>query len=129
MSSAVKYESCLAEELAFHKASIPPTDMPSCTNLFDKWAQCFSLAHQIKAVYRTGHFNECKDKLDNFKFCLTQKGSSKEERYEAYIQRRAEQSAAKRLSQQSSENIWSYRYDPLTNAASGADSNEPSLVV
>ncbi|KIS68596.1 uncharacterized protein UMAG_03168 [Mycosarcoma maydis] len=68
-----RYEQYVAEDVAYHKASTPVSEMPSCTNMFDKWAACFALGPQLKAVYRYGGLQDCKAKLDDFKHCLTMK--------------------------------------------------------
>lgn len=109
MAGGSKYEELIAEDVAYHKASTPLEDMPSCTNMFDKWAQCFALGPQIKAVYRYGGLQDCRDKLDDFKFCLTMKGMSPEEKYETWIRRKAEKTASQRLGRESSENVWQIR--------------------
>lgn len=107
--SSSRYSQLVAEDVAYHKAATPLSEMPSCTNLFDKWAQCFALGPQLKAVYRYGGFQDCRHKLDDFKFCLTMRGMSVEEKYEAWIQRKAQQTAEKRLGRQSAENVWESR--------------------
>jgi hypothetical protein len=109
MTDTNKYASYVAEDVAYHKASTPQSEMPSCTNMFDKWAQCFALGPQLKAVYRYGGLQDCKHKLDDFKFCLTMKGMSAEEKYDAWIQRKAEKTASMRLGRESSENVWEIR--------------------
>ncbi|PWN49096.1 hypothetical protein IE53DRAFT_370055 [Violaceomyces palustris] len=111
MSESSKFQRVLQEEIDFHMASTPIDDMPSCTNLFDKWASCFAIGPQLKAIYRYGGVQDCKDKLDDFKFCLTMKSMTKEQKYQAWITRRAEITASKRLGPQSSENVWEYRRD------------------
>lgn len=83
--------------------------------MFDKWAQCFALAPQLRAIYRYGGVQDCSAKLDDFKHCLTLKGMTEEERYEEWIRRKAQKSAEKRMGRQSSENVWQLRRDP--NAA------------
>ncbi len=80
--------------------------------MFDKWAQCFALGPQLRAIYRYGGLQDCKSKLDDFKYCLTMKGMTQEERYEAWIRRKAETTAEKRLGKGSSENVWELRRDP-----------------
>lgn len=105
-------EQYVAEDVAYHKASTPVSEMPSCTNMFDKWAACFALGPQLKAVYRYGGLQDCKAKLDDFKHCLTMKGMSTEDKYEAWIRRKAEKTAEKRLGRESAENVWELRRDP-----------------
>lgn len=138
MTDQRNYSQVLEEEKAFHRASVPLDEMPTCTNFFDKWASCFgaflflipfsilsgcpviltilsvilvtvALWPQVKAVYRYGSAQDCKEKMDDFKFCLTLKSMTPEEKYEAWIQRKAEKTASKRLSDESSENVWEMR--------------------
>ncbi len=111
-ASQAQYEAFLQEDIIYHKASTPLSELPSCTDLFDKWAQCFALGPQLKAIYRYGGVQDCKHKLDDFKFCLTMKGMSQEEKWEEWIRRKAEKSAEKRLGRESSENVWELRRDP-----------------
>lgn len=73
-----------------------------------------ALGPQVKAVYRYGSLQDCKEKLDDFKFCLTMKGQNPSERRATWIRRRAEKSASMRLTD-SSENIWRIRKEPLVN--------------
>lgn len=55
---------------------------------------------------------DCREKLDDFKFCLTQKGMSQEEKYESWLRRKAEKSAEMRMGRGSSESVWELRRDP-----------------
>lgn len=91
-------------------------EVPTCMTLFDTWAACFALGPQLKHVYRYGGANNCKPKLEDFKYCLTLKGLSAEERRETWIQRRAEAAASKRLTR-SSEDVWTLRREPLVDPA------------
>ena len=110
---AAKYESLVQEDVAYHKACTPLSELPSCTSLFDKYLACFALGPQLKHIYRYGGMQDCKHKLDEFKFCLTMKGMSQEEKYEAWVRRKAEYTAEKRLGRQSSEMVWDLRRDPM----------------
>ncbi|EPQ26872.1 uncharacterized protein PFL1_05507 [Pseudozyma flocculosa PF-1] len=116
------FDQVVEEEKAFHRASVALDEMPSCTNCFDRWASCFALGPQIKSVYRFGTGQDCKDKLDDFKFCLTLKGMSQEEKYEAWIHRKAQKSATKRLGPESSENVWEIRRDTSVDQEAGRQS-------
>lgn len=107
--STTKYDILLTEEIEYQKASNPISSLPTCTDLFDKWAQCFALGPQLRAVYQYGGFQDCKGKLDDFKYCLTQKGMTKEEKYETWIKRRAEKVVDMRIGRASSENVWEIR--------------------
>lgn len=63
---------------------------------------------QAKAVYRFGEPRNCSRKLDDFKFCMTLKSQSQEDKDEAWVQRRAEWWARRRL-EPSSEDVWEAR--------------------
>ncbi|PWZ00091.1 hypothetical protein BCV70DRAFT_217114 [Testicularia cyperi] len=128
MADSTRYEAYVAEEVTYHKASIPLSEMPSCTDMFDKWAQCFALGPQLRSVYRYGGFQDCKEKMDDFKFCLTMKSMSPEEKYDAWIHRKAERTASKRLSQESSENVWDIRRDPNAATKSKTSSDVSTVV-
>lgn len=109
-----KWESVVKEEEVIQGAAMTLDEIPTCMSLFDTWASCFALGPQFKHVYRYGHPNNCKPKLEDFKYCLTLKGLSPEERRNTWIQRRAEAAATKRLSQ-SSEDVWTLRRTPLVD--------------
>jgi len=106
--SQSKYDETVREEYAIQAAALPLQDMPKCMNLFDKWASCFALGPQARSIYRYGTFQDCREKLEEFKYCLTLKGVSEEERRQLWLKKRAEKSAAKRL-QCSSEDVWAIR--------------------
>lgn len=135
--SGAKFDQTVSEEVQIHSAALPPAEMPSCMNLFDKWATCFgafpslllsidfqltppcfgtALGPQARFIYRYGSFTDCKDKLEDFKFCLTMRGISAEERRDRWLQRKAEKTAAKRLTS-SSEDVWEMRREPLVDPA------------
>ena len=67
-----------------------------------------ALRSQVKAIYRYGGRPQCADKMDDFKFCLTLKALHPEEQREAWIKRRAEWWARRRLAK-SSEDVWDIR--------------------
>ena len=78
---------------------------------------CFAaLGPQARFIYRYGSFNDCKDKLEDFKFCLTMRGITAEERRDRWLQRKSEKTAAKRLTS-SSEDVWEMRREPLVDPA------------
>ena len=102
-----------------------PSDIPGCLNTFDDFlacsrkrlcyptcpnlSYCIVIRSQIKSLYRFGHrTTDCDRKFDEFKFCLTLKVMHPEERREAWIRRRAEWWAHRRLGK-SSENVWDIR--------------------
>jgi len=90
-----------------------PSDVPGCFNSFDDFLACGLIRNQIKSLYRFGHrTTDCDRKFDEFKFCLTLKVMHPEERREAWIRRRAEWWAQRRLGK-SSENVWDIRKEPI----------------
>ncbi len=114
-TAAGGFDQLVREEYQIQAASLPLKEMPSCMNLFDKWVSCFALGPQARAVYRYGSMQDCRDKLDDFKFCLTIKGAAfPEQRRQIWLQRKAEKVAAKRL-QSSSEDVWEMRRDPVVH--------------
>jgi hypothetical protein len=111
-----KWEVTVRDEVIIQGAAMTLDEVPTCMSLFDTWASCFALGPQFKHIYRYGYPNNCKAKKEDFKYCLTLKSLSNEERRDTWIQRRAEAAASKRLSQ-SSEDVWTLRRDPLIDAA------------
>ena len=63
---------------------------------------------QLTSLYRYGHMSVCGPKLEEFKFCMSLKGLHPEERRDAWIRRRAEWWARRRL-EKSSEDVWDIR--------------------
>jgi hypothetical protein len=106
-----KWEAVVKQEETIQGAAMSVDEVPTCMTLFDTWAKCFALGPQIKHVYRYGLPNDCKPKLEDFKYCLTLKGLSPEERREIWIRKRAEAMATKRLTI-SSEDVWTMRSVP-----------------
>lgn len=41
MSRDAKLEATVKEEYAIQAAGLPESEMPTCMNLFDRWAMCF----------------------------------------------------------------------------------------
>ncbi|KIO30740.1 hypothetical protein M407DRAFT_20267 [Tulasnella calospora MUT 4182] len=131
----VQYEDAVKQEAQRLSAEMPkPEDVPRCMQLLDTFFQCYALGAQVKSLYRHGRTSECSHKFQDFKFCLSNKSMSEEERREAWIQRRAEWWATRRL-ERSSEDIWEARTEPLENypppSASHAmpEPEEPSTAV
>ena len=93
-----------------HLRLLYPTadDIPGCISLFDTYLSCGVIRSQLKSIYRYGQRPECSQKLEDFKFCLTLKSLHPEERRDAWITRRAEWWARRRLGK-SSEDIWDVR--------------------
>lgn len=96
--------------------------------MFDKWAQCFALGPQLKAVYRYGGVQDCKAKLDDFKYCLTMKGMTQEEKYESWLRRKSEKLAEKRLGRESSEMVWELRRDPNERVKAKSEEGATTIV-
>ncbi|CAL1707768.1 unnamed protein product [Somion occarium] len=89
-------------------------DVPGCMTLFDTFISCNVISSQVKSLYRYGHMAECAHKAEDFKFCMSSKSLHPEERRDAWIRRRAEWWAQRRLTK-SSEDIWDIRTEPLSN--------------
>ncbi|GAA5889222.1 hypothetical protein JCM6882_000679 [Rhodosporidiobolus microsporus] len=104
-------ESLVEEELPIQRHSVAMEGgMPSCLTLFDNFLLCYSLASQIKSVYRHGAPRDCTPKFEDFKFCMSVKGLSEEKKEEVWVRRRAEWWAERRLGK-SSEDVWDARTD------------------
>lgn len=69
---------------------------------------CPVVGSQVKSLYRHGHMSECRDKMEDFKFCMSLKSMEPDSRRDAWIRRRAEWWASRRLGK-SSENVWDMR--------------------
>ncbi|GAA6000736.1 EMI1 family protein [Rhodotorula paludigena] len=104
-------ESVVEEELPIQRHAVAMEGgMPSCLTLFDNFLLCYSLASQIKSVYRHGTPRDCMPKFEDFKFCMSVKGLSEERKEEVWVRRRAEWWARRRLGK-SSEDVWDARQD------------------
>ncbi|KAI0699541.1 hypothetical protein BC835DRAFT_537151 [Cytidiella melzeri] len=113
--SKLDYETAVQEEIAHLKKVHPRAeDIPSCMTLLDTFLSCHLLNNQLKSLYRYGHMAECAQKGEDFKFCMSNKSMHEEEKYEAWIRRRAEWWAKRRLAK-SSEDVWQVRSEPLHN--------------
>ncbi|KAF5316868.1 hypothetical protein D9611_003970 [Ephemerocybe angulata] len=113
--SNLNFKTVLKQEEEYLSRQYPtPEDIPGCLNLFETWTGCNALRSQVKAIYRYGGRPHCSQKMDDFKFCLTLKALHPEEQREAWIRRRAEWWANRRLNK-SSEDVWDIREKPLEN--------------
>jgi len=105
-------------------------DIPGCMTLLDDFLSCNSawlskllndtsnthlsyplvsvLGVQLKSLYRHGEMSKCGQKMEDFKFCMANKSLHPEDRRDAWIRRRAEWWAKRRL-EKSSEDIWEMR--------------------
>ncbi|KAJ3485166.1 hypothetical protein NLI96_g5152 [Meripilus lineatus] len=102
------------EEARLRELHPTPEDIPGCMKMFDDFLLCHVIASQVKSLYRYGQMSECSNKLEDFKFCMSSKSMHPEEKREAWIRRRAEWWAQRRLAQ-SSEDVWEVRTEPLKN--------------
>ena len=122
---------CSQEETRLRNLHPTPEDIPSCMSAFDDFLSCNStpdasphlcplpgaltqlleslvLGTQLRSIYRFGEMARCSGKWNEFKFCMSVKGLHPEQRRDAWIQRRAEWWARRRLGL-SSENVWEMR--------------------
>lgn len=86
-----------------------PADIPTCTNLLDTVFACHAVRNQIKSLYRYGERRPCGEKIEDFKFCMSTKWMEEDERYEAWIKRRAMWWAKRRVQEPSTEDVWQVR--------------------
>ncbi|KZS89034.1 hypothetical protein SISNIDRAFT_459269 [Sistotremastrum niveocremeum HHB9708] len=111
----VDFTTIVKEEVARLQVLHPtPEDVPSCLKLFDDFLNCNVLGSQMRSLYRYGQVSVCKPKFDEVKFCFSLRSYSPEARRDAWIQRRAEWWARRRLDK-SSEDVWDIRTEPLRN--------------
>ncbi|KAF8530486.1 hypothetical protein BU17DRAFT_79265 [Hysterangium stoloniferum] len=112
---SVDFETAVKQEVARLSALHPtPEDIPGCMTLLDSFFRCHVLGSQLRTIYRYGHMAQCSGKFDDFKFCVSLKALPEEEKRTAWIQRRAEWWARRRLNR-SSEDVWDMRTEPLSN--------------
>ena len=125
MMSKLHFETAVQQEEEYLKKIYPTAeDVPSCMQLFDTFLSCNGTCSsltgvrnvdhsavvnsQVKSLYRYGHMAECGQKLEDLKFCMSNKSLHPEEKYEAWIRRRAEWWARRRMVK-SSEDVWQIR--------------------
>ncbi|KAI0029098.1 hypothetical protein K488DRAFT_57158 [Vararia minispora EC-137] len=89
-----------------------PDDVPTCMNHFDDFISCNAVGRQLRSLYRFGEMAHCTHKFAELKFCLSVKGLHPEQRRDAWIRRRAEWWARRRLGA-SSEDVWDFRTEPV----------------
>ncbi|CCL99976.1 uncharacterized protein FIBRA_02001 [Fibroporia radiculosa] len=128
--SNIDFETAVKQEEAYLRRVHPtPEDIPACMKLFDDFLSCNILGVQFKSLYRYGHMSVCGHKLDEFKFCMSIKGLHPEEKRDAWIRRRAEWWARRRL-EKSSEDIWDFRTEPLKDyPPARTDNSRPSATI
>ncbi|KAG2755284.1 hypothetical protein P692DRAFT_20826936 [Suillus brevipes Sb2] len=111
--ASVDLETAIKQEEEYLRKVHPTVDdVPGCMTLFDEFLQCHVLGTQIKSLYRYGQMSECGVKKEDFKFCMSLKFMHPEQKRDAWIRRRAEWWAHRRLGK-SSENVWDMRKSPL----------------
>ena len=125
-----QFEDAVKQEVELLSRQYPtPDDIPGCMKLFDQAIVCSSAFHfhipphqspsicffsfpaassQVRSIYRYGHMAECSQKWTDFKFCLSLRALSADERRGAWIRHRAEWWAARRTTG-SSEDVWEVR--------------------
>ncbi|ELU38805.1 hypothetical protein AG1IA_07165 [Rhizoctonia solani AG-1 IA] len=90
------FSAALAQEETRLSAEYPKhEDIPTCMSHLDEFFR--SLGPQFKAMYRHGTLAVCQPKFEEFKFCLSIKMLEPEERRKAWIRRRAEWWASRRV--------------------------------
>ncbi|BEI85835.1 hypothetical protein CcaverHIS002_0601220 [Cutaneotrichosporon cavernicola] len=110
-----RFERTLVDEEKVQAPQYPTfQDVPTCMTLFDQFFMCAALMPQVRAIYRFGHLKDCTPKWDDFKYCMSLKSEDEEERRQAWIKRRAEWWAHRRVGP-SSEDVWEVREKPLEN--------------
>ncbi|KZT01983.1 uncharacterized protein LAESUDRAFT_686017 [Laetiporus sulphureus 93-53] len=113
--SNIDFETAVKQEEDYLRALHPTADdIPGCMKLFDDYLLCHNMKAQLKSLYRFGHMSVCAAKMDEFKFCMSLKSSHPEDKRDAWIRRRAEWWAHRRLAK-SSEDVWDIRTEPLEN--------------
>ncbi|KAF8967839.1 hypothetical protein BDZ97DRAFT_1801494 [Flammula alnicola] len=113
--SKLNFKKAVEEEEARLRLLHPtPGDIPGCISVFDDYISCSVIRNQLKSLYRYGQRTNCDRKFEEFKFCLTLKVMHPEEQREAWIRRRAEWWANRRLGK-SSEDVWDVRDEPIAN--------------
>ena len=125
--SSLDFETAVKQEEAYLRKVHPtPEDVPGCVKMFDDFLLCNGecanvasgcnakrlghavVASQVKSLYRYGQMAECTHKLEDFKHCMSSKSMHPQEKYDAWIRRRAEWWARRRMSK-SSEDVWEVR--------------------
>ncbi|KAG7445576.1 uncharacterized protein BT62DRAFT_896358 [Guyanagaster necrorhizus] len=110
--TGVDFATAVKQEATYLRLVHPtPDDIPSCFRLMELAMGCHGIRSQVKSWYRQGESSRCAYKHDDFKFCLSMKWMESDERYEAWINRRAEWWARRRLDK-SSEDVWAMRMEP-----------------
>ncbi|CAO1632100.1 unnamed protein product [Sympodiomycopsis kandeliae] len=108
------FQKLLRQERVIQSAALQKKEMPSCLTLFDAITSCYAMVPQFRHIYRYGHANDCSDKVDDWKFCLSLKGRDKEQKYQAFIERKARAMARRRMpGGNTSEEVWTIRDDPI----------------
>ncbi|KAK0449591.1 uncharacterized protein EV420DRAFT_1564880 [Desarmillaria tabescens] len=113
--TGVDFATAVKQEAAYLRLVHPTSDdIPSCFRLMELAMGCHGIRSQVKSWYRHGESSRCAHKHDDFKFCLSMKWMESDQRYDAWINRRAEWWAKRRLDK-SSEDVWAMRTEPRTS--------------
>ncbi|SGY62642.1 BQ5605_C007g04716 [Microbotryum silenes-dioicae] len=108
-SSSRTFASLVEEERPLQAASVAMEGgMPSCIKLFDRYLSCYSINSQTRSLYRHGTVKDCSPQFKEFKFCLSLKAQTTEERDAIWVQRRSEMWARRRM-EKNSEDVWEAR--------------------
>lgn len=99
-----------------YKLSSFPTEM-SCSDAFNELVACYSIGGQLRHIYRYGGISYCKDPWAKMKFCLKTKAyRDDEERRKVVAKYFMEKLAKQKKEGGSSEDVWSVRTVPISNA-------------
>ncbi|SCV71618.1 BQ2448_3206 [Microbotryum intermedium] len=116
-STSRTFASLVEEERPLQAASVAMEGgMPSCIKLFDQYLSCYSLNSQIRSLYRHGTVKDCSPQFQEFKFCLSLKAQTNEERDAIWVQRRSEMWARRRM-ERNSEDVWEVRKNAYDNTS------------
>ncbi|SCZ89063.1 BZ3500_MvSof-1268-A1-R1_Chr1-1g00927 [Microbotryum saponariae] len=132
-SASRTFASLVEEERPLQAASVAMEGgMPSCIKLFDHYLSCYcelrnvnhtlvivrvltpssfgraAINSQTRSLYRHGTVKDCSPQFKEFKFCLSLKAQTTEERDAIWVQRRSEMWARRRM-EKNSEDVWEAR--------------------
>jgi len=114
IESAAAIQVLEEEKVRLRKLHPTPEDIPTYLKVLEDFLNCNIVGSQFRSLYREGQVAACNPKLEEAKFCFSLRSLSPTERRDAWINRRAEWWARRRLSG-SSEDVWELRKEPLKN--------------
>ncbi|KAJ6625554.1 hypothetical protein B0H10DRAFT_2001868 [Mycena sp. CBHHK59/15] len=119
------FKTTVKQEEDYLRRVYPGTkDIPSCTNHLDSYFACNAIRNLVRSMYRYGYAREdCSEKWQEYKFCLSLKWMEVDERRDAWIRRKAIWWAKRRLGK-SSEDVWQVREQPLQSYPKPVDPME-----